>query len=310
MTNDSFMISIIFFLLSFILIWKFADLFVDASSALAIKTNVSPMIIGATIVAFGTSAPELFVNIFAALDNQADVVYGNIIGSNIANTLLILGSASLLTPIFVRRVSFEQLIPNVFFTLFIFMILLNQWVSRFTALFSLLLFFVFYIFMITRSNSPQSDDYKNGRSYFKLGGFFIFSLVGLIFSAKLLVYSLLETAAILGLSTVFLSLFAIALGTSLPELISTILFVRKGQTEMVIGNIFGSNLFNLMFVLPISWFFSPLELPGELQVHFLFLLLLLFFLLIIFFLFKRLNYVFGFFLLALYLGFNAFLFFN
>ena len=304
------MVFVICFILSFILIWKFADIFVDSSSALALKTNVSPMVIGATIVAFGTSAPELFVNIFAALDQQASVVYGNIIGSNIANTLLILGSAVLLTPIFIRRSSFEQLIPNILFTLLILTLLFNNWVNRFTAVFSLFSFIVFYIFMIAKSSTIQNSDLKNGRSILNLGFHFIFSLIGLILSAKLLVYSLLETALFLGLSTVFLSLFAVALGTSLPELISTILFVKKGQTEMVIGNIFGSNLFNLMFVLPISWLFNPLQLPDKLHFHFLFLIFLLFSLFIVFLFFKRLNYFFGILFLSMYLGYNIFIFFG
>ena len=302
------MLSILIFIVSFILIWKSADYFVDSSHTLALKMNLSPMVVGATVVAFGTSAPELFVNVFAALDQESTIIYGNILGSNLANTLLILGAAILLAPIIVKRAGFQQLIANIFFTSTLSIILINQWVNRWVAVAVLVSFFVFYIILVTKSEDNGEEPHKNGRSVWFLLLIFVGSLIGLVVSAKLMIYSLLQTAEFLGLSTIFLSLFAVALGTSLPELVSTIVFVRKGHTDMVIGNVFGSNLFNLMLVLPISWLVFPLQMPVQLN-HELFLLIAtLGGLLIISLLYKQYQRWLSFILLGLYIGYTCFIY--
>tara|TARA_A100001015_G_C14924984_1_gene685949 strand:+ start:199 stop:1113 length:915 start_codon:yes stop_codon:yes gene_type:complete len=304
------MIYVFLLLLSFVMIWKSADFFVESSHSIAIKLNVSPIIIGATVVAFGTSAPELFVNIFAALDQDAGIIYGNILGSNLANTLLILGVGSLLTPILIQRSSLSHIISNFLFTIFVAIFLINGWVTRISGAFIFMVFLIYYIFIINRSEPSTDQDHSNGRSLLMLGFIFLLSLIGLVFSAKLLVFSLLKSATFLGLSTVFLSLFIVAFGTSLPELVSTIIFLRKGYTDMLIGNVFGSNLFNLMFVLPITWFVLPLEMPTLLQFELTLLLTLLSCLLILGISFKKFNSYVGSSLLLIYFIYIGFIYFR
>ena len=302
------MIYISLFILSFVLIWKSADYFVDSSHALAAKLNLSPFVIGATVVAFGTSAPELFVNIFAAIDQQPNIIYGNILGSNLANTLLILGSACILTPILINHTSRSQILINLLFTFLISTLLYFQFINRVIGICVLVVFFIYYYRLLNQSTSDSTEVSKNGRSTVQLIVLFIVSLLVLVGASKLMIFSLLESANILGLSTMFLSLFAVALGTSLPELISTILFVKKGHSEMVIGNVFGSNLFNIMLVLPISWLVLPLKMPFNLLFELKFLLFILLVLFVSSFIFKRYYRFSGIVLLALYFTYTAYIY--
>tara|TARA_A100001015_G_scaffold319360_1_gene442006 strand:- start:4735 stop:5649 length:915 start_codon:yes stop_codon:yes gene_type:complete len=302
------MTSILLLFVSFIIIWKSADIFVDSSYGIALKLNVSPMVIGATVVAFGTSAPELFVNIFAAYDQDSSIVYGNIIGSNLANTMLILGAASILAPLTLNRSGFQQIYANIFFSISLVFILTNHLVSRFSGLLILIVFLIYYIVMLKRSRPVHEDQPSKKWTNAMLFLLFVSSLISLTLSAKLLVYSLLQTAAFLGISTVFLSLFVVAFATSLPELISSIVFVKKGYSDMLIGNVFGSNLFNFLFVLPLSWFVMPLQLP-ELLTSELYLLLFLLFLVLLFgYCFKQFNRWLGVPLILMYLSYITFIF--
>ena len=202
------MISIGLLLLSFVLIWKSADYFVDSSHSIALRFKVSPIVIGATVVAFGTSAPELFVNMFSAFEHQAPIIYGNILGSNLANTMLILSSALLLAPLTIAYDFRQQLRINILFTCIITVLLYNQYVTRLSSLVVLVFFIGFNILMFKKTrkeSSLQSDSISsNGQSWVTITVMFIGSLIGLVVSAKLLIYSLLQTAAFLGLSTVFI----------------------------------------------------------------------------------------------------------
>lgn len=295
-------------LASFILIWKCADYFVDSSHSIALRMNISPMVIGATVVAFGTSAPELFVNVFAAIDHEPNIIYGNILGSNLANTLLILGSAAWLATLHLKKEGFHQILFNLIFTASISALLLTQSVSRIVGIIVLVVFFVYYYLMVSRAAPVDTDDHVNGRPLWLVFILFVGSLVGLIFAAKLLIFSLLKSADLFGISTMFLSLFAVALGTSLPELISTVLFVRKGHTDMVIGNVFGSNLFNIMFVLPISWLVRPLQMPVQLSFELLMLVGLLVALLLLAALFKQYQRWLGVLLLVIYFSYTFYIY--
>ena len=144
------MISIGLLLLSFVLIWKSADYFVDSSHSIALRFKVSPIVIGATVVAFGTSAPELFVNMFAAFEHQAPIIYGNILGSNLANTMLILSSALLLAPLTIAYDFRQQLRINILFTCIITVLLYNQYVTRLSSLVVLVFFIGFNILMFKK----------------------------------------------------------------------------------------------------------------------------------------------------------------
>lgn len=254
------MVYFLLFFVSFILIWKSSELFVFSSHQLALKLALPPVVIGATVVAFGTSAPELFVNVFAAIDQQSEIVYGNLFGSNMANTCLILGVALLFGAIRICEHARKQLVLNVGGMVSISFLLLLVVPSRLIGLVVLAVFMYVNITHI-ESSSKESSSIFARQSLLRVSIVFVGSLLGLILSSKLLIYSIINVADFCRISTVFLSLFAVALGTSLPELISTIVFIKKGHADMVIGNVLGSNIFNIMFVLPVSWLVTPLPMP-------------------------------------------------
>ena len=251
------MLSIILLLISFLVLWKSADYFVDASHSLAIHFKMPPILIGATVVAFGTSAPELFVTMFAAHWGQGSVVYGNIFGSNIANIFLIFGVSLCLKTIVFNSEFRHQLWLNILALSLVSMVLYFYEPTRWLAAVLLLVFFGIQISLF-KKNGHGSQAAPN-HSLLMSVLLFLVSLAFLIVSSRLLVASLLTSASYLGLSTTFLSLFAVAFGTSLPELVTTISFVRQGHVDIVLGNVFGSNLFNLMFVLPIAWLVNPVS---------------------------------------------------
>jgi len=249
------MIHVLMFLAAFFLLWKSADYFVDSSHSLALHFKLPPILIGATIVAFGTSAPELFVTGFAASLNQPDVVYGNVFGSNLANLFLILG-VSMSMAIIPFSVNFrQQLLINIAcYILFVFVL----FTMPITRLLGVILFVVFIIYKFIvikggRNEAGDDPDYSLIKSILIFG----ISLVVLIASSRLLVFEAVNLAPLLGISTRFISLFAVAFGTSLPELVTTVRFIKKGHNDIVVGNVFGSNLFNTAFVLPFSWIVAP-----------------------------------------------------
>ena len=255
------MIDLLFFLLSFIALWKSSDVFVDSSHSLAVHLKMPPILIGATVVAFGTSAPELFVTIFAALKHEPNVVYGNVFGSNIANIFLIFGLSLILKNLSLTSQFREQLKLN-FMSLALVSISVYFLVPSRTIAASLLMVFLIIQVLLLKKNGQDSSSEPKLSFILSILLFFV-SLFFLIGSSRLLVFSLLNVATLLGLSTTFLSLFAVAFGTSLPELVTTISFVRKNHVDIVIGNVFGSNFFNLLFVLPISWLVLPMQMSSH-----------------------------------------------
>lgn len=275
---------VLLFLLSFIVLWKASDFFVDSTHAMAIHLKMPPMLIGATVVAFGTSAPELFVTVFASLNHHNDVVYGNIFGSNIANVLLILGLSFILQQLPFNKEFRNYLWLNLLVIIGIIFLLFTWSPSRVVACICLALFVCIQFFLIRNkfchnSDSPQFGPFKSVMIFFS-------SLFFLIISSRLLVTSLLEIAVIFGISTTFLSLFLIAFGTSLPELATTVSFFRKNHMGIVVGNVFGSNLFNLFFVLPAAWLVNPMVMPSNFFIELVVILGVTIFLMALSYLFK------------------------
>ena len=243
------------FIISFIVLWKAADVFVDASHAIALHLKLPPILIGATVVAFGTSAPELFVTIFAAQAKKSDVVYGSIFGSNIANIFLIFGLSMCLKKIPLNKVFQQQLALNISALLIIGVSITLLQPSRSLGI-SCLGVFLLLQYYILKKNNVQKTEHPT-KSLKTAVVLFLSSLLCLVGSSKLLISSLLKTASFFGVSTTFLSLFGVAFGTSLPELVTTLSFVKKNHVSIVVGNVFGSNIFNLLFVLPIAWIVTP-----------------------------------------------------
>lgn len=268
-----FLLPIGLLILGFIILIKGADFLVDGAVALAHKARISEMVIGLTIVAFGTSAPELVVNIVASLNQQPDVVIGNIIGSNIGNNLLILGISSLIFPLWVQKNTVQKEIPFAFIAVLLVLFLGNDTLifkKSFNKLslidgfifLGFFVFFSFYTFKMAKTPSTQNQEnpQKNQApfSLIKTLAFLILGFVGLFFGGKLVVKNAVDLATKLGLSQKLIALTIISIGTSLPELAASSVAAFKKKSDLAIGNIVGSNIFNVFLVLGVSTLVNPI----------------------------------------------------
>lgn len=264
------MLIYLLFILGFALLIKGADLLVDGSSAVARRFRISPLVIGLTIVAFGTSAPELVVNIFASLQGNTEIAIGNILGSNIANILLILGLAAFIYPVTVQRNTVWKEIP---FSLLAAVVLgfLAQDIlidgAGFAALtridglvlLSFFAIFLYYIVGMARSGNMAGDDQPaKEMSAGKSIGYIVVGLLGLVVGGKWIVDGAVDIAQMLGISQSVIALTIVAVGTSLPELATSVVAARKKQSDIAIGNVVGSNIFNIFFILGASAVIRPL----------------------------------------------------
>ena len=254
-------ISIIFLIIGFALLIKGADFFVDGASSTAENFKVSKMLIGLTIIAFGTSAPEFAVSMSALASGNTDMVLGNVVGSCILNILLILGIAAVIRPIKIKENTVRKelplclLITTLLAVLFLDVFLaggdVNQ-ITRADAIVILLFFMVFWYYLVTMAkHAKQAKDEKTEPRY-KLWKSIVFVLLGLggiIVGSELVVSSASDIAAALGMSERIIALTVVAFGTSLPELVTTIVASIKGEQDMAVGNIIGSNIFNICVVL-------------------------------------------------------------
>lgn len=257
---------LILIIIGFVALIYGANWLVNGASSLAKKYNVSDLVIGLTIVAFGTSAPELVVNSVASYDGLSDIVLGNIIGSNNFNLFIILGIASLMYPITVQKSTANVEIPISLFTAAILLVLANDFflgantiISRVDSLIMLVFFagFLFYIFKQMKTERPEEVGFmpKSNTAIFALiiAGFF-----GLIVGGKLVVDNAILVAKSLHVSEKIIGLTIIAAGTSLPELLTSVVAAMKKNSDIAIGNVIGSNIFNVLLVIPISGLLNPI----------------------------------------------------
>ena len=246
-----------------------ANWLVDGSSALAKKYNVSDLIIGLTIVSFGTSAPELVVNSVASINGYSDIILGNIIGSNNFNLFITLGLAGLIYPMWVQKSTVFKEIPISFIAALLFLLLANNFffsgasgISRVDGLILLLCFaaFIMYVFKQMRLGSePIEEVTYHHKSNFKIWGLIIVGLLGLIIGGQLVVDNGVELATRLGVSEKIIGLTIIAIGTSLPELLTSVVAAIKKNTGIAMGNIIGSNIFNIFLILSVSSLIAPVS---------------------------------------------------
>ena len=261
-------LDILLITLGFILLIKGADWLVNGASALAKKHNISDLVIGLTIVAFGTSAPEMVVNVIASFDKHSDIVFGNIIGSNNFNLFVILGVVALIFPITVKSSMVRKEIPISFVVALILMILSNailgqkeNVLSRWDAALLFGLFLVFLFFTFRQSNTddlPELPADIKPMSGFKIWGFIVVGLSLLIIGGRLVVNSAIAIAQDFGISEKIIALTIVAAGTSLPELVTSIVAASKQKSDIAIGNVIGSNIFNILFILSVSGLISPI----------------------------------------------------
>lgn len=258
----------ILLIIGFIILIKGADWLIDGASSAASHFKVSKMLIGLTIVAFGTGAPELAVSISSLINGTTDMLLGNVIGSNITNILLLVGIGALIYPIKIKKDTVAKelplllLISTILVVLFLDTLLMSteiNTISRADGIICLLFFsiFVFYIISMARKNRKSGKEVEKPK--FKLGISLLMVLVGLggvVGGAELVVSSASFIAKAIGVSDRIIALTVVALGTSLPELITTIKAAKKKETELLVGNIIGSNIFNICIVLglPVALF--------------------------------------------------------
>lgn len=267
----------------FLLLIKGADWLVNGSVALARKFKVSELAIGLTIVAFGTSAPELVVNVVASVNQFNDVVMGNIVGSNIFNLLFILGVAAIIYPVSVQIKTIRKEIPYSLFAALLLLFLINDrfvfggkgdLLQRLDGII-LLLFFCFFLYYVSRNLKSEPDSLDvTGKDYtVGITLLLIFAgLAGLIVGGKLVVTNAVKIAEALGLSERIIGLTVISAGTSLPELATSAVAAYKKRSDLAIGNVIGSNIFNIFLVLGISAVISPIRIEESFNLDILLLI--------------------------------------
>ncbi len=265
------LLTIILFILGFIFLLKGADILVDGSSSIAKRFGISSFFIGLTIVAFGTSTPELVISTLASIKGSSGIALGNIIGSNISNTLLILGVCAIIAPLIVKRATVNKEIPFSLLAILAVGILVNDFLiehilpnglTRIDGLILILFFsiFIYYTFGITKDRENIFKKTVGELKQEELKGYsrpvsvimIIVGLVGLVIGGRWIVNGAVTFAQIFGISETLIGLSIVAIGTSLPELAASAMAAHKGRTDMAVGNIVGSNIFNLLWVLGLS----------------------------------------------------------
>ena len=272
------MLNFIFLIGGTALIIFSAGWLVDGASAIAKKFGINDLVIGLTIIAFGTSAPELTVNIFSALKGSTDIAVGNVLGSNISNIFLIIGIAAVIYPIHIQNNTKWKEIPFSLLAVVVLGILANDMhingelkniISRsdgFILLSFLILFLIYTFGMAKKGNSQIETEGKiKPMSIWKSLLLVIVGLFGLYIGGKYLVDGAVNIAKLLGMSERVIGLTIIAVGTSLPELATSIVAARKKKPDLIIGNIIGSNIFNIFFILGTTASISPLPFNSHLN---------------------------------------------
>lgn len=263
------LLSVLIIVIGFILLIKGADWLVTGSSALAKKHNVSDLVIGLTIVAFGTSTPELVVNSVASFQQHSDIVFGNILGSNIVNLFFILGIAGLIYPITVHSNTVWKEIPISVLAVIVLLLLSNGFIMTGTNVLSridgaiLLAFFagfLYYIFIQMKTDRLDlGEENLKHMTNLKIWVLIIIGLAGLVAGGKLVVDHSIKIATLLGVSEKIIGLTIVAIGTSLPELMTSVVAALKKNSDIAIGNVIGSNIFNIFFILGVSSMINPVQ---------------------------------------------------
>ncbi len=262
------------FLIGFVLLIKGADFLVEGASSLAKRNNIPELVIGLTIVSFGTSMPELIVNLLASFDGSSELAIGNILGSNIANVLLILGVAAMIRPLTIQKsIYFTEVPISLFATVMVgFLANANLFVdvkgltlSRYDG--SILLFFfalfMTYIYVVSKSKQSIQEEAASAETISTLPkgrsiAYIVIGSLALFLGGKWVVDGAFEIALFFGLSETFIGLTVVAVGTSLPELVTSAVAAKKGQSDMAVGNVVGSNIFNILWILGLSSVIRPL----------------------------------------------------
>lgn len=264
---------IVLLIIGFVMLIKGADWFVDGAAGIADKLHIPQLIIGLTIVAMGTSAPEAAISISASVQGSADIAVGNVLGSNILNVLIILGITSIITPLAVQKSTVKYEIPFVIIISVIFGLigLFDNSIGFIDGILLWVLFiaYIAYLFIMTKKGKIQadeSDDEDNDKKPKKVWQLILFGIIGIalvVLGSNITVNAATEIATMFGMSERFIGLTIVALGTSLPELVTSITAALKKNADIAIGNIVGSNIFNILFVIGTSALITPVAYQSQ-----------------------------------------------
>lgn len=259
------LLQIILMITGFVMLVKGADWFVDGTSGIAAELGIPQLVIGLTIVAMGTSAPEAAVSITAALKDNSSIAIGNIVGSNILNILIILGITAVITTVAIQKSTLKIEIPYMIIITVVLIIMgvTDSRVSRIEGIILWVLFLVYlgYLFMMAKKGKTEPENIE--KSTWKL---ILATVIGgavIVLGSNITVDSATKIAEIIGISDRFIALTIVALGTSLPELVTSVTAARKGNADIAIGNIVGSNIFNILFVLGTSAIITPIPYDSD-----------------------------------------------
>ncbi|MCG8386914.1 MAG: calcium/sodium antiporter, partial [Cytophagales bacterium] len=264
------MLVYVLFVVGFVLLIKGADVMVEGASSIGKRLNISSLVIGLTIVSFGTSLPELLVNLIASYNDSPDIGVGNVLGSNIANILLILGISAIISPLPITKNTYFIEVPFSLTATLLVGFLANASIfgrstdfviSRNDGLVLLFFFFLFmgYVYIVSKQRKSEfsADEYKMmsvPRSVLMI----VLGIVGLYFGGQWVVDGAIQIARFFNMSEHFIGLTVIAIGTSLPELVTSAMAAYKKDTDIAVGNVIGSNIFNLLWILGLSATFKPI----------------------------------------------------
>lgn len=265
----SMILSLILVIVGLVILVKGADFLVSGSASIAKKFGVSSLVIGLTVVAFGTSLPELTVSLLAAIRGNSDIALGNVVGSNIANILLILGITSVLGIIPVKSSTVWKEVPFSLLAILTVLFLgsdvyFGQGTKNMISggdgfiLIGFFILFLYYIAGISNDEENTDSGIKKYSTWISIG-LIALGLIGLIVGGKMFVDGAVKIAQLFGVSERVIGLTIVAIGTSMPELMTSIVAARKGQNDIAVGNIIGSNIFNIFWILGISSIFAPIN---------------------------------------------------
>ena len=309
------MLKYIYLIVGFVLLIKGADFFVEGSSSLAKKLRVPSIIIGMTIVAMGTSLPETSVSVSASIAAKNDLAISNVIGSNIFNLMVVCGICAVLCPLTVDGTTLKRDFPFSIVMAGLLMALggIDGVVGRFDGILFLVLFVVFLLIMIysakkSRDNSaPEADEYKI-MPVWKCILYMVGGIAAIAAGGEMVVEGASDIARAFGMSENLIGMTIVALGTSLPELVTSVVAARKNELDMALGNVIGSNIFNILFVLGIASAISPVSYTNENLIDSAVLIVMSMIVLIFCLPKKRLIRWNGAAMLALYAGYTAYIF--
>ncbi len=266
---------IIMFAVGLVLIVKGADWLTDGASCIAVRFRISSLVIGLTIVALGTSMPEMVVSLLSAIQGKTGMAIGNVVGSNIFNALAIMGVTAMICPVVCTKQNLHVDIPlSVWVSgLLLLLSLLGnglEWYDGMILLLGCLAFILYSVYLAKRGRKDNTEDKtKNGKkemSLWKAVFMFLVGIAALVFGGNWMVDSASGIASLLGVSDAIIAVTIVAAGTSFPELMTSVVAARKGDTDMAMGNVVGSNIINILLILGVSSVIAPLPL-GEIGVY-------------------------------------------